>query len=198
MTDPLPEGARLLGEVVLLQVHRAAIAVEDGYDVSHLLDAEALSIGPHGVSGLVAGAWVLDVHHDAHPERRGDGRRALSIGFTGHYRLMAQRFGEVPLGVGAENLVVDAPGRIDPGDLAGGVLVAGTDGPIPLHGARVAEPCRQFTSHLLGRGDVARREEITADLEFLSGGMRGFILDTDRVAHPMRVHRGDLVWIAPA
>jgi hypothetical protein len=141
---------------------------------------------------------VLDVHHDAHPERRGDGRRALSIGFTGHYRLMAQRFGEVPLGVGAENLVVDVSRRLEPHDLAGEVIVAGCDGPISLHGARVAAPCLQFTSYLLGRADVARHGEIAADLEFLSGGMRGFILATDRVPLPMLAHRGDRVWVVPA
>jgi len=66
---------------------------------------------------------------------------------------------------------------------------------VPLTGARVARPCRQFTSFLLGRPDVAPRDEIAAELEFLDDGMRGFILATDLVERPARVHVGDDVWV---
>ena len=186
---------RHLGKITRLQVHLAALALETGYDPSRLVVVEELAIGPLGVAGFRDGEWVLDVHHRAHPEARGDGRRAVSIGFAGHYRLMAERFGDVPPGVGAENLVLDTEGRVSQADLAGTVVIACEHGEVPLTGARVARPCRQFTSFLLGRPDVAPRDEIAAELEFLDDGMRGFILATDLVERPARVHVGDDVWV---
>jgi hypothetical protein len=141
---------------------------------------------------------VLDVHHRAHPEARGEGRRAVSLGFAGHYRLMAERFGEVPLGVAAENLVLDTDARVTEADLAGMVVITGDHGEVALSGARVARPCRQFTSFLLGRLDVAPREEIAAELEFLGDGIRGYILGTDLVDRPVPVRVGDEVWVDPA
>lgn len=188
---------RHLGAVALLQVHRAPLALDSGYDVSRLVQVEELAVGPLGVAGLHEGGWILDVHHRAHPESRGEGRRALSIGFAGHYRAMAERFGDVPLGVGAENLVLDTESRVFESDLEGTVVIEGSHGEIPLTGARVAKPCRQFTSFLLGRGDVAPREEIAAELEFLGDGMRGYILATDAVARPVPVRAGDRVWVEP-
>lgn len=188
---------RRLGTIVRLQVHAAVISRAEGYEPSHLLAVDEAAIGPQGMAGLREGAWVLDVHHEAHPEAAGGGRRAVSVGFAGHYRLMAGRFGEVPLGIGAENLVVDTARRVTAADLTGTVVVEGEFGAIPLHSARPAKPCRQFTSFLLGRGDVAPREEIGDDLAFLGDGMRGFILEADRVPRPIRVRRGDEVWVAP-
>lgn len=186
---------RYLGTVALLQVHRAAVAPEEGYDPSRLVGVEELSIGPLGVAGLREGSWILDVHHRAHPDARGEGRRPVSMGFAGHYRMIAERFGAVALGIGAENMVLDTDERVVEADLAGAVVIEGDDGEVELAGARVARPCPQFTSFLLGRDTVATRGEIAAELEFLDGGMRGFILATDRVGRPMGVRPGDRAWV---
>ena len=111
------------------------------------------------------------------------------------YHKRGDRFGEVPLGIGAENLVLDGDDRVFEHDLSGVVVLVGPDGEIPLTSARVAKPCRQFTSFLLGRPDVAPHPEIAADLEFLGDGMRGYILGTEMLDAPRRVRRGDEAWL---
>ncbi|MCB2223380.1 MAG: hypothetical protein KQH83_04305 [Actinobacteria bacterium] len=186
---------RRLGTIARLQIQRSAIKHKGvGYDPAPLLAVEEAAIGPHGISGLADGAHVLDVHHAAHPSGRGGGHRTLSMGFTGHYDRIRGRFGEgFPVGVGGENVVVDHEGRLFAGDLSGWVVIRTAGGEIPLTGARVAAPCREFTSYLLGGTGVRDREEIAADLEFLSEGMRGFLLDPGALARPMPVRVGDEV-----
>ncbi|MFH1330508.1 MAG: hypothetical protein ABIJ48_07665 [Actinomycetota bacterium] len=189
----------LLGPIVLLQVQRLpAKAPEGRYRPAAILAVEEAWVGPQGLAGFHDGAWVLDAHHAAHPAGRGGGRRALSIGFTGHYRLMEARFGQVPLGIGGENIVVQAEGRVYLKDLLGTVVVRGTEGELPLAGARVAAPCLPFASFLLGLDRVAERAEVAEHLEFLGEGMRGFVLGGDPGAAPMLVRPGDEVWVRPA
>jgi len=149
------------------------------------------------VAGLHEGAWVLDAHHAAHPARRGGAGRAVSLGFTGHYRLMEERFGAVPLGVGGENIVVAAEGRIFRKDLLGTVVVRGAEGELALAGAQVAAPCLHFTSFLLGLDRVAERAEITGHLEFLGEGLRGFVLGAEPGSRPVVIRPGDEVWVRP-
>ena len=183
-----------IGEIVHLQVQRSALKTKGvGYDPSPLLAVSEIAVGPDGVLGRHDGGWVVDVHSAIHPQSRGGGRRALSIGFTSHYREIGRRYGEQPVGIAGENLIVAADHRIEPADLAGGVVIDTAEGPIALSGARVAAPCREFTSWLLGRIDVAPREEIAADLAFLEDGMRGFILAVDHLEGWTVVRPGDRV-----
>lgn len=190
---------RLLGPIVLLQVQRTPVKVPGGqYDPRPLLPVAEAVVGPDGVVGWHEGAWVLDAHHAAHPARRGSAGRALSIGFTGHYRLMEERFEKVPLGIGGENLVVEAPGRFHVKDLLGTVLVRTSAGDLTLAGAKVAAPCLHFTSFLLGLDQVAERAEVAEHLEFLGDGMRGFVLGASPGSAPVVIHPGDEVWVRPS
>jgi hypothetical protein len=189
---------RLLGPIVLLQVQRRPVkAPGGGYDPLALLPVPEVWVGPEGVAGLHEGAWVLDAHHAAHPARRGGAGRAVSLGFSGHYRMMEERFGAAPLGVGGENLVVAAEGRIFRRDLLGTVVVRGAEGDLALTGAQVAAPCLHFTSFLLGLDRVAERAEIAEDLEFLGEGLRGFVLGAEPGSTPVMVRPGDEVWVRP-
>jgi len=187
---------RLLGPIVLLQLQRTPVKVPGGqYDPRPLLPvAEALA-GPEGLVGFHDGAWALDAHHASHPARRGGAGRAISIGFTGHYRLMAERFGKVPLGIGGENLVVEAPGRFYLKDLLGTVVVRGAAGDLALVGAKPAAPCLHFTSFLLGLDRVADRVEVAEPLEFLGDGMRGYVLGASPGSAPVVIRPGDEVWV---
>ena len=188
-----------LGPVVLIQVQRSALKQDGiGYDPSPLLQVEEAAVGPHGLVGLHDGGWVLDVHGALHPKARGGGRRALSMGFTSHYHLMEQRFGGPALGAAGENLIVATERRVVPDDLAGGVVVETTRGPVEFPAPRPAAPCREFTSYLLGFDGVAPRSEIAPDLEFLEGGMRGFLLAVDHLRGWHRLRVGDEVWARPA
>jgi hypothetical protein len=186
--------ARTLGPIVRLQVQRRPLKNRGhGYDPGPILAVSEAAIGPLGVVGRHDGAWVLDVHHGAHPSGRAGGRRALSIGFTHHYERLEERFGRVPLGCAGENLIVEVDGTIGPGDLAGTVVVLAEAGEVPLTGARVATPCVEFTSFLLGRDDVAPRSEVADELAFLGGGTRGYILEVKHLTHSMVVRPGDMV-----
>lgn len=163
--------------VVRLQVQLRPLKAPHGwYDPEPLVAVQRAWVSPAGVLGARDGAWVVDAHHRDHPASRGGGRRALSVGFTGHYEAMAARYGAtVSPGIAGENLVVDGP-ALRRGDLGEGLVIVGADGRrLELRGPRPAAPCREFTSYLLGHREPLPREALEDDLAFLSEGTRGFI-----------------------
>jgi hypothetical protein len=187
---------RRLGPIVRIQVQRERLKRHgEGYFPDPLLAGDEVSLGPDGLMLHHDGGWVIDTHHRAHPHYGGSGTRALSMGFTGHYSRMVDRFGRAPLGIAGENLIVETDDRIEIGDLGGTVLIRGEAGEIALTGARVAAPCKEFCTFMLGREGVADREEIADHLDFLGDGMRGYILDVSRLAGPVRVRVGDEVLV---
>jgi hypothetical protein len=108
---------------------------------------------------------------------------------------MSARFGDVEAGTAGETLIVAAEQRIRAADLEGTVVIETGKGSVELPGGRVAAPCREFTSYLLGLSDVAPREEIEADLDFLEDGMRGFVFGVDHLRGWTTVRPGDVVWV---
>ncbi len=188
-----------LGPIVRLQVQRDPLKTNGvGYDPAPILSVAEASLDRRGMVGRAGGSWVLDVHHAAHPRVRGGGRRALSLGFTGHYEAMAERFGAADLGSAGENIVVEAEGIVAAEDLAGEVIITGSDAEIVLRGARVAAPCAEFTSFLKGLPAVAPAAEQPADVDFLDGGMRGFILDVSQLEAAVMIRVGDRVAVRPS
>jgi hypothetical protein len=185
---------RPLGPIVRLQVQRASLKRRrEGYDPTPILPVDQAAIGPLGVVGRHGDSWIVDVHHGAHPNGRAGGRRALSIGFSHHYDRIAERFGSAPLGCAGENVIVEVAHAVRPDDLAGTVVIITAEGEVPLTGARVATPCVEFTSFLLGREGVAARAEVADDIAFLDGGTRGYILEVKHLTRPMIVQVGDMV-----
>ncbi len=144
-----------------------------GYRLEAILPVNEAAIGPLGLIGLRGGAWFVDVHHSAHPQARGGGNRVLSLGCTGHYSALVERFGAVAVGVGGENIVVEGDGETRLEALRETFAIRGTDDEVEAIGARVAIPCLEYTSFLLGLDHVADRSEIEADLAFLDHGRRG-------------------------
>jgi MOSC domain-containing protein YiiM len=190
----MPE--RDLGTIVQLQVQRDPLKEKGvSYDPSAILTIDEASVDLQGMLGRHGGTWVVDSHHSAHPRARGGGRRALSIGFTGHYDLMAERFGSADLGCAGENIIVDTAGRTTEGDLDGEVVVHTADGEVVLHNARVAAPCAEFTSWIKGLDTVVPKLEQADDIEFLEHGTRGFILDVSHLDRPVKIRVGDRVTV---
>jgi hypothetical protein len=190
---------RLIGPIVRLQVQRDPLKVKGiGYDPAGILAVEEAAIGPHGMVGRHQDTWVLDAHHSAHPRSRAGGRRALSIGFTGHYDRMAQHFGDAPVGCAGENLIVATPDRLTQSDLAGTLVVHSADGEVELRRARVAAPCAEFTSWLKGLDAVLPVLDQPDDVAFLDNGLRGYILDVAHLPGPITVRVGDEVWVRRA
>jgi len=188
----------VLGRIVALQVQREPLKVRgDGYDPRPILAGEEATIDSGGMLLHHDDGWVVDAHHAAHPRARGGGNRALSIGFTGHYRQMEDRFGSARLGCGGENVIIETDGTVTQADLEGAVVIRGESREVELTNARVAAPCAEFTSFLLGLDRVMSRGELGDDIAFLDGGMRGFILDVSHLEGPATLRAGDEVVVRP-
>lgn len=188
--------AELIGPIRRLQVQAEPLKASGVYDPEHLIPVDRAVLSAAGMLGWDGRGWVVDAHHDGHPRARGGGRRALSIGFTGHYSAMDRRFGSAPLGIAGENIVVDGP-ALRLAHLEAGLLIRRRDGTeIELHSPRVAAPCREFTSFLLGFDGPRPRNEIADELEFLSEGTRGFILAVDHLSRPVEIQPGDEIYHA--
>ncbi|HYK82008.1 MAG TPA: MOSC domain-containing protein [Gemmatimonadales bacterium] len=170
-----------LGQIVRLQVQRSSLKTGEKpvrvYSPARLLVVERLAVGPDGVLGEGPdGAWIVDVHHRAHPATKNeDGAHGVSLGFTGHYRLMRERFGDrITSGCAGENILVEADERVALTDLAGGVACVAADGRtlVRLEVLQVAHPCRPFSGWALGA--QVEPEVLKETLQFLDEGTRGF------------------------
>ena len=186
--------SELVGEIVRLQVQRIPIKVKGiAYLPGEILPVERASVDAWGMLGWHEGAWVVDAHNRAHPSRRGGGRRSLSIGFTGHYAVMAERFGNAPLGIAGENIIVDGP-ALWLADLGEGLVVDTSEGEVLLERPRVAAPCAEFTSFMLGLDSVAPVADIEDALADLHDGRRGFIVAADHAPQSVELTLGDKVY----
>jgi hypothetical protein len=172
---------RDLGRIVRLQVQRSSLKTGEKptrvYDPTPLLTVDRLALGPDGTLGEGRdGSWVVDVHHRAHPRTKNDdGVHGVSLGFTSHYALMRDRFGDrITVGCAGENIIVETERRIAFEDLEGGVVLLTPDGRelARLNVLQVAEPCRPFSGWALG--DVVEARVLKETLQFLEGGTRGY------------------------
>ena len=172
---------RDLGHIVRLQVQRSSLKTGEKptrvYDPTPLLTVDRLALGPDGTLGEGRdGSWVVDVHHRAHPRTKNDdGVHGVSLGFTSHYALMRDRFGDrITVGCAGENIIVETERRIAFEDLEGGVVLLTPDGRelARLNVLQVAEPCRPFSGWALG--DVVEARVLKETLQFLEGGTRGY------------------------
>jgi hypothetical protein len=185
----------ILGRIVRLQIQAEPLKATGRYEPDHLVTANKALIGEAGMLIRSDNGWMVDAHHRAHPRARGGGNRALSIGFTGHYETMAERFDAVTLGIAVENIIVDGPAVRMP-DIAGGLFIRRPGGfEIGLEGPRPAAPCLPFTSFLVGSDDVLQRHEITDELAFLSNGTRGFLVSVSLSDRYEEITVGDEVRI---
>ena len=170
-----------LGRIVRLQIQRSSLKTGEKptrvYDTAPLLAVDRLALGPDGALGEgPGGSWLVDVHHRAHPHTKNDdGVHGLSLGFTSHYALMRDRFGErITLGCAGENIIVETERRIAFEDLERGVALLTGDGQeiARLEVLQVAEPCRPFSGWALG--GVVEAQVLKETLQFLEGGTRGY------------------------
>jgi hypothetical protein len=184
-----------VGSIVRLQVQAEPLTPSGVYEWQHLVPVDRAVVSADGMLGWDGTGWVVDAHHVAHPRPRGGGRRALSIGLTGHYAAMAERFAPAVVGIGGENIVVDGPALRLPA-IAEGFLIRRPDGQeIELLAPRVASPCLEFTSFLLGSETLLTRAEVKDELAFLDGGTRGHIVHVGHLTKPVPVEIGDEVFL---
>jgi hypothetical protein len=192
----MPRGLRI-GEIVRLQVQRVPIKIKGvGYVPSGIQQVDRAAVDAWGVVGWHEDAWIIDAHHRAHPAQRGGGRRTVSIGFTGHYADMAERFGSAPVGIAGENIIIDGPPLWLDG-LGDGIIIETSAGDeIRFERPRVAAPCLEFTSFMLGLDHVASLDEIAEPLADLHDGRRGFIVSADHAPKPVEFGVGDVAYFS--
>ncbi|MEM7273027.1 MAG: hypothetical protein AAF547_08120 [Actinomycetota bacterium] len=181
-----------LGTVVKCQISARGLIQEKRYVAADIVDADELHLGPDGVVGWCAGRAVLNHHHRLNPRMTTwKPHRLLSVGFTGHYAAMAERFGEARLGSAAENVIVDCDRIVPLDEVAPGLQVRCADGAvIDLTGATVAKPCVPFTKFLLGDQD-APDETVAPNRAFLGDGMRGYVMGLADQTEPAVIRPGD-------
>ena len=174
-----------IGRLVQLQIQRSSLKTGDKphrvYDPAPLLSVAEIWVSPDGILGRgPEGSWVVDVHHRSHPQTKNeDGLHGISVGFTGHYDAMRERFGErISAGCAGENMIAQNTGRISLNQIAGGLAILGPDGSEKLRFdvLKVAHPCRPFTGWALGRH--VEPDALKANLQFLDDGTRGYRLQT--------------------
>jgi hypothetical protein len=178
---------KLVGHILKLQVQRSSLKVPNvegsahwrRFDTGPLLDVHALMLTPTGVFGLLQDASdpIIDVHNIQHPaSRNSNGVNGVSIGFTSHYAAMRDYFGEhLRDGDAGENILVAADVIISEPMLSAGVTIETQDGAVQLERLMVAEPCVEFTRYALQRAPSdPGGEQVTAGLQFLREGTRGF------------------------
>jgi hypothetical protein len=171
-----------IGTVVRLQVQESSLKVgvkPRRYDPAPLQSVPAISLSAAGVVGLAEnGESIVDVHHREHlSSKNRSGENGVSLGFTGHYREMRQRFGQhLRDGIAGENILIEVDRQFQVEDLANGVVVEGADErPLELRPVIVAAPCVEFSRYALKFPDGARPDAtVTEALRFLDAGMRGF------------------------
>lgn len=180
---------RPIGRLVLLQVQRTTLKTgikpNRVYDPGPLLHVPRAAVTPDGVLGWGAGtamdAWVVDIHHRAHPDTKNDdGVHGVSVGFTAHYRAMRERFGDrLTLGCAGENLIVECDRMISLEDVTPGLVITAPDGSerVRLTVLKAAEPCRPFTGWAQGR--QVESAVLKDNLQFLCDGMRGYYLQAE-------------------
>ncbi len=192
-----------IGTIKLLQVQIASLKVGQAphrrYDPAPLRQVTAIEVDPDGAIGLAAdGERLLDVHNRRHPATKQQaGINGLSFGFTSHYDLMRDRFGEVASdGIAGENILIVSDRQWTEDELAAGLVIeTGSGQRLPLVRVVVAAPCVEFTRWVMRFPDDARPDlTVTGNVQFLNDGLRGYYTAYD--GPPATVSVGHHVFLA--
>ena len=146
----------LIGPIVRLQIQRSSLKLGERprrwFDPAPLLTVPTLELSEAGVVGVPdTNERVIDVHNREHPASKHGTGNGISIGFTSHYAQMRQRFGDqIPDGIAGENILVETNQGYMASDLPATLIVETADGLVTLTGARVIEPCVEFSRYALG------------------------------------------------
>lgn len=187
---------KLLGTIVHLQLARRRLRSTDEvrvYSPENLMSPAEFVLTRSGIIGATDEGWLLDRHHAEHPDNlTPNPLRALSIGFTSHYRAIADRFGSADTGVAGENIIVDSAEIVTLDMIEGGLEIRADGRSLDLGTPAIAEPCIPFTRFMMG-GDPSP-EEVEPNREFLRKGMRGFVVGLSGLEGPTPINIGDQVW----
>lgn len=185
-----------IGTIHRLQIHLADLKLgTPPYDPTRLAVVEELWLTARGCIAGFRGVHVLDSHHLDYPGPRRHSKgadRVISIGFTSHHRHIDQVFGTDRGADAGENIVVDSARGFGRSDLAGGVAILGNHAPVWLRDLAVAEPCVQFTRHVM-QTEETDPSRLGDGLARLGRGVRGFVCGLPQLREPVAIRVGDEV-----
>ena len=195
----MTEDRQLIGRIVRLQVQTAHLKRGETphrwYDPAPITIVPRLLLDGSGVRGELADGTLLeDVHNESHAISRFRGDNGVSIGFTGHYRIMRDRFGDRLIeGIAGENILIGCEDRHSIDTLGSSLVVESDDGIVCLEQVKVAAPCVEFTRFCLDYPHDRKSDRtVTEALRFLDHGMRGFYAT---VVRPGSLRVGDPVYL---
>lgn len=203
MTDPNALDDRsfeLLGTVVHTQIHTDRMVNGGIYESEKITVVDELWLTDDGVVGVADSVAMLHGHHRHHPNKSRKENpkkflpgRLLSIGFSGHHRQICEQFRDVPVGIAAEDVIVDCDRTVTLDEVAKGVQFRSRDGFVDLAGGEVAKPCVPFTKFLLDDANAAD-DVVAENRAFLDNGMRGFIFGLSFPGESARIVAGAELW----
>lgn len=196
----LPDELELLGTIVRLQVQTSSLKCgtrpRSWYNPEFIRPVPALRFDDGGVTGRDDGD-IADVHHRDHPQSKWRGENGLSVGFTGHYARMRDRFGaHLVDGIAGENILVEADREFTEEEVVGGIVIVGEAASIALEAVQHAPPCVEFSKFCAGYAVGQQADSRIAEtLRYLNHGLRGFYATlADGSPSPVRIALGDIVY----
>lgn len=196
------ERYELLGPIVRLQVQTAPLKRGDKphrwYDPAPIRDLRQIRLDSGGAIGIddESGEPVGDVHHRDHPRSQFRGENGVSIGFTAHYELMREEFGDhLSDGIAGETILVACDRRIDLETMQSGIVVMTGVDTVSIDAIEVAAPCVEFSKFSLRcPHDKPADSAVSNAVRFLHEGMRGFYGTLRESPELATLSVGDLVY----
>jgi hypothetical protein len=179
----MQESCEPIGRIVRLQVQTSKLKQGERpgswYDPGPIAVVPELLLDEHGVRGVADDGSILDdVHNETHADSRFRGENGISIGFTGHYQAMRDRFGDhLTDGIAGENILVECDDVRQLESLGGSLVAETSAGQVELGAIEVAAPCVEFGKFCVAYpAERVADQTVTEALKFLHNGMRGFYL----------------------
>src|SRR5699024_3689479 len=146
----------LIGPIVRLQVQTTSLKQGERprswYDPAPIRSVPIVHIDDGGVTGF-DGTSLADVHHRDHPRSRFRGENGVSVGLTGHYVRMRERFGSHLVdGIAGESILVQSDRVLTEPDIEHGVVILTANGLVELSAVLSAPPCVEFSKFCAGYG----------------------------------------------
>lgn len=193
---------RKIGTIQQVQIQNGKLKAGETpnryYEPKYIQVVDALLLTELGAIGLTDdGGRIVDIHNVTHPETRNNGTNAISIGFTSHYVQMREQFGaHLSDGIAGENIIIAADQRYHHEDLANGIVIESGNKCGKFSFVKVAAPCNEFSTFCATQNTERPAPEILkAALQFLNGGVRGFMIAPMPDLPQFEVRAGDTIYI---
>jgi hypothetical protein len=189
----------VIGSIKQMQIQRASLKAGAKpyryYDPAPLLAVDQALLTSGGVIGIAdTGEQIVDVHHSDHPASKSrQCSNGISLGFTGHYQDMRERFGtHLADGSAGENILVESDRVWTLAELGSQLAIETAAGAlVRLSDLLVAAPCVEFSQFAAGQAERLPAEALKETLQFLDDGMRGFYARLQQGAEDALVRVGD-------